>query len=182
MLELATCPHCQMLLPEDAINQGVLKACPSCGVQVGIELYPAAFKPQRLGQAGEAILVEGEASCFYHPQKRAAIPCAWCGRFLCALCDVELKGEHICPVCLEGGRRKGKLTDLENRRTLYDTLALHLSLFPFLITGPAAIGVALYAWKKPTSILRRSRLRLYLAVFLGLAQTAGWIILMMQDS
>src|SRR5438874_13754528 len=86
--------------------------------------------------------MEGEAGCFYHPQKRAIIPCAACGRFLCALCDVELNDEHLCPVCLETGRKKGKLTQLETKRTLYDSSALILSVLPIICLWPLSIVTA----------------------------------------
>jgi hypothetical protein len=181
MAAAATCPNCQMPLPESAINAGRLEKCPACPAQIQADLFPAIFRKNDPGKAGETILVEGEASCFYHPQKRASIPCASCGRFLCSLCDVELNGEHICPVCLQTGQQKGKLTDLEQRRTLYDSLALHLSFLPFLITGPAAIIIAIYAWNKPLSLVRRTRIRIYTAIILGLAQTVGWVFVFMQD-
>ena len=182
MADPAPCPRCRTPLPDTAINVANPQPCPTCGAEVQAELYPAAFRPLRIGQSGETILVEGEASCFYHPQKRAAVPCAWCGRFLCALCDVELKGEHICPACFEGGRRKGKLADLENRRTLYDSVALHLAIIPFFFTGVAAIAVAIYAWKKPQSLLRRSRVRLWLAIVFGTVQTAIWAFAILRES
>jgi hypothetical protein len=165
-----------MPLPESAINAGQIEKCPACPAQVEAILFPAVFKKPDSGKPGETILVEGEASCFYHPQKRASIPCASCGRFLCSLCDVELNNQHICPVCLQSGQKKGKLTDLEQRRTLYDSLALHISFLPFLITAPAAIIMAIYAWKKPLSLVRRTRIRIYTALFLGVAQIAAWII------
>ena len=124
------CTKCQVPVPEFIYNQGVLAPCPGCGSMLQVEVFPALLKPLPEGRAGETILVEGEASCFYHPQKRAVLPCAACGRFLCALCDVELNNEHLCPGCLESGRKKGKLIQLETKRTLYDSSALLLSVFP----------------------------------------------------
>jgi hypothetical protein len=175
------CPKCHTFLPEQAINTGAVAPCPACSIPIQVEVFPAFFKPVDAGGAGETILVEGEASCFYHPKKRATVPCASCGRFLCALCDVELKGEHICPACLQTGQKKGKLIDLENKRTLYDSAALSLALLPLvlmwpltLITAPAAIVTAIYAWNKPSSIIARTRLRIYLAIFFALLEIAGW--------
>src|SRR5437763_8952566 len=145
----ATCPRAGMPWPENAINLEVPEACFSCGAQVLVRLYPAAFKRLEPGKAGEAIVVEGEASCFYHPAKRASVPCATCGRFLCALCDIELNGQHVCPVCLESGKQKGKLSELENKRTLYDSAALSLTILPLLmwpitlLTAPAAVVLAI---------------------------------------
>src|SRR5258706_3730163 len=146
-----TCPKCQSPLPESAINRGFVDPCPACSVPIQVDVFPAFFRAIETGSAGERILIDGEASCFYHPQKRATLPCASCGRFLCALCDVDLNGQHICPVCLDAGQKKGKLTEIENKRTLYDSAALSLSLLPLLmwivtiITAPAAVILAIYA-------------------------------------
>jgi len=180
---LLTCPKCQAPLPETALNSERLEACLACGVPVQVEVYPAFFKPIEAGKAGETIVIEGEASCFYHPQKRAAVHCASCGRFLCALCDVELNGEHICPVCLETGQKKGKLTELENKRMLWDSAAFSLAVAPIvmypltLLTAPTAIVLAIYAWNKPSSIVGRTRARIYLAIIISLLEIGGWIAL-----
>ena len=179
---ILTCPKCQAPLPETALDVEHLEPCLACNVPLQIEVYPAWFKPMEVGKPGETIIIEGEASCFYHPQKRAAIHCSSCGRFLCALCDVELNGEHLCPACLEAGQKKGKLTELENKRTLWDSAAFSLAVAPLfvwpltLLTGPAAIILAIYGWNKPSSILGRTRVRIYLAIIIGLLEIAGWIM------
>ncbi len=177
-----SCTKCNTPVPEIFFNQGA-SPCPGCNALLQIEVFPAFDKPLAEGKSGEVILVEGEAGCFYHPRKRAVIPCAACGRFLCALCDVELNGEHLCPVCLETGRKKGKLVQLETKRTLYDSTALMLAVVPVLclwpvsvLTAPAAIVLAIYSWSQPTSILPRTRLRSYLAIFFGLAEIAAWTL------
>ncbi len=111
------------------------------------------------------------------------LPCDACGRFLCALCDVELNGRHLCPACLETGRKKGHLTHLDNRRTLYDSLALTLTLVPLLfwpltlITAPAALFIAIRFWNAESSVVRRTKIRLVLAIFIALIQIVGWAIL-----
>jgi hypothetical protein len=142
--------------------------------------FPALARDLGPGNFGQSVVDEGEASCFYHPQKRSVIPCGSCGRFLCALCDVELDGKHVCPACLESGQKKGKLLTLQHRRILYDNIALGIALLPFLIwpftivTGPAAVVCGIAWWKKPGSILPRTRVRLLLAIFFGLGQMAVW--------
>ena len=180
------CPKCNTALPEFFFNHGEPAPCPRCNSPLQVEVFPALFRKTDEGRPGETILVEGEASCFYHPQKRAIIPCAACGRFLCALCDVELNDEHLCPVCLETGRKKGKLAQLETKRVLYDGAALMLAVFPIIIfcawwasflTAPAAIILAILSWSQPASILPRTRIRSYAAIVLGLAQIGGWILL-----
>lgn len=182
--QLISCAKCHTVLPESFLNGGELAACPGCNALLQVEAFPALYRRIPEGKPGETILVEGEASCFYHPQKRAAIPCDACGRFLCALCDVELNDEHLCPVCLETGRRKGKLTQLETRRILWDSSAVALSIVPLicmwpvsLVTAPLAVFFAIYSWYQPPSILPRTRLRSYAAILLGLLQITGWILL-----
>src|SRR5512135_125658 len=112
---LAVCHECRSPLPDTALNTGSLVPCPSCGTRQQTELFPAFFRAAPVGSAGETIVVEGEAGCFYHPEKKAVVPCAECGRFLCALCDLELNGRHLCPGCLESGQRKGRLVEIEKR-------------------------------------------------------------------
>jgi hypothetical protein len=181
--QIISCPKCHTALPEFFFNQGTPSPCPGCSAPLQVEVFPALYKPAVQGQAGETILVEGEASCFYHPQKRASVPCAACGRFLCALCDVELNDQHLCPVCLETGRKKGKLAQLETKRTLYDSSALLLSILPVicmwpvsLATAPAAIFLAIYSWYQPASILPRTRIRSYVAILFGSLQLAAWAL------
>ena len=82
---LVQCPQCRAWLLEGVFNQPDLTPCPACGVPLQVEVFPALFRRINPGSSGEAILVEGESSCFYHPQKKAVIPCQGCGRFLCAL-------------------------------------------------------------------------------------------------
>lgn len=177
---LVQCPKCQAWLLEGVFNQPDLSPCPACGVPLQIEVFPALFRDRAVGQGGETILVEGESSCFYHPQKKAVIPCHGCGRFLCALCDCELHGQHFCPTCLETGKTKGKIKNLENQRTLYDSIALSLAVYPLLffyftlITAPAALFVALRYWNAPRSIVHRTRIRYLIAMILAAAQIAGW--------
>ena len=102
------CPKCQTPLLENAINSFGLAPCPGCQNLLQLEIFPALFRQNAPAQAGEGLLVEGESTCFYHSGKKAVLPCQGCGRFLCALCDCELNGEHFCPACLETGRPKGK--------------------------------------------------------------------------
>src|SRR5271155_1655973 len=90
-------------------NTGEIEPCPFCGTRTMIEIFPAMFRPIGNNSAGEKIVSSEDAACFYHPQKKAAIPCDNCGRFLCALCDVELNGQHLCPNCIQSGKKKGRI-------------------------------------------------------------------------
>ena len=177
---LVLCSRCNAPLPENLFNRQELTPCPTCASPVQVEVFPALFRPIAQGRHGEALLLETESSCFYHPQKKASVPCDGCGRFLCALCDCELHGKHFCPGCLETGRKKGKIKSLENARTLYDSVALSLSLLPLLIfyltlfTAPAALYVAIRYWNAPRSIVHRTRIRYIFAIILALLQIGGW--------
>lgn len=171
------CPRCQAALPGSLFNLPDYTGCPACGVRIQIEVFPALFRRVAPGSSGEPILVEGESSCFYHPQKKAAVVCAACGRFLCGLCDCDVGGQHLCPVCLEAGKTKGKIQSLENHRTLYDTTALRLSLVPLLLTTPVALYLAARYWNTPTSIIPRSKARFILAILFSLLQIAWGILL-----
>jgi uncharacterized paraquat-inducible protein A len=177
---LAACTECRTPLPDAALNTGALAPCPSCGTRLQVEVFPAFFRSISTGSAGETIVVEGEAGCFFHPDKKAVVHCAECGRFLCALCDLELNGRHLCPGCLESGQRKGRLIELEKRRTLYDSAALALACLPVLIwpvtllTAPLTVILVIFGWRKPGSLVPRSRVRFVLALLVAAAQIVGW--------
>jgi hypothetical protein len=147
-----------------------------------VEVFPALLAPPAVGSAGELVMLEGEASCFYHPSKRAATACDSCGRFLCALCDLDLNGQHLCPACLKSGKRKGKLKNLENRRLRYDSLAIALAFTPLLffyltiITAPTTLYVVIRHWNASGSIVRRSRWRMVVAAIAAVLEIAGWLI------
>ena len=181
-LSLLLCPMCNGALTEGVFNQAELSPCPVCATPIQVEIFPALFRRAPAGRAGEAALTEAESTCFYHPQKKAVLPCEGCGRFLCSLCDCELQGKHYCPACLEVGRTKRKIKSLETERTLYDSLALGLAVFPMLIfyltfiTAPAALFIAVRYWNAPRSLVHRSRIRLVLAIIFASLQIIGWVI------
>jgi hypothetical protein len=180
---LLTCPKCSRPLPPSLFNASGSGPCPACGTIVGVTVFPALHKPLSSGTVGEHVVMDDEASCFYHPQKKAVVPCDSCGRFLCALCDVELNEEHLCPNCLESGRQKGKLKHLDKERILYDNIALRVAVYPVIllffwfltfITAPAAIVLSIRYWNKPTSMLPRTKIRFILAIVIAVAQLGLW--------
>src|SRR5436309_2917686 len=179
-LPLVLCPKCRTPLAASVLNRPDLTPCPACAVPLRVEVFPALFRRAAAGRDGEAVLVEGESTCFYHPQKKAVLPCDGCGRFLCALCDCELHGQHFCPACLEVGRKKGKIKSLENQRTLYDSIALSLAILPLLIfyftivTAPMALYFSIRYWNAPRSIVHRTKVRYVFAIIFALLQIIGW--------
>lgn len=180
---LIQCPACRAWLMEGVLNQPEFTPCPACGVPLLTEIFPALFRKAGAVQSGQAVLIEGESSCFFHPQKKAVLPCDSCGRFMCALCDCTLHGQHLCPTCLEAGKTKGKIKSLENQRTLYDRIALSLAILPLLIfyftliTAPMTLFIAIRYWNAPRSILRRTKIRFIIAILIALLEIGGWAVL-----
>ena len=170
-----------MPLPQELWNGADLRPCPTCRTALVAQVFPAWHTQIGPGRPAETILIEGEAGCFYHPQKRAVVPCGECGRFLCAVCDVELNDRHLCPGCLETARKQRSLVELDNRRTLHDSAALVMSLVPLVLcwpatvlTAPGAIYLAVLSFFRPGSLVQRTRIRAYLAILFSLLQLAVW--------
>jgi hypothetical protein len=125
---------------------------------------------------------EGESACFYHAEKRAVVPCDQCGRFLCSLCNIELDGKHFCPACLETARNKGNIRVLERGRTRYDQIVWSLLIVPLPlctmaapITASVALALALWHWRSAPSLVANTRLRLVLALVLGVMELGAAI-------
>jgi hypothetical protein len=134
-------------------------------------------------------VAEGEATCFFHPQKRAQVPCDACGRFLCALCDCEFGDQHLCPACLESGARKRHIQVLEPSRTRWDQIAWALVILPLVLCGlllplTSLIVLGLVVWRRsePGSLLDNSALSLKIAAGVAavelVASTALWVFLL----
>ena len=49
-----------------------------------------------------------------------------------------------------------------------------------ILAVPASLVLTALKWSRPLSLVRRTRIRLYTAIILGLAQTAGWVFLIIQ--
>lgn len=175
------CTRCDMPLPKWELATHEVVMCPACGAASMVRVFPAALAsdggPVRTEAAGE-----GEATCYDHPAKRAVGACSQCGRFVCQLCSVAVKGETWCPSCVASGARKTKIPDLDASRTLYDSMALMLATLPvplfwFLtpLTAPAAVFLALRYWKRPLGLMRRTRWRFVLAMAIGAIEIGCWI-------
>ena len=179
---MLSCIKCNFPLSEEMINTHSLAACSSCNSLLRTDVFPALYRSLPIGQSGEALQADKEAGCFYHPRKKAVVSCAACGRFLCALCDVAFNDQHLCPSCLEKGRTKRKIKSLENHRTCYDTIALAVALFSFLIywlsiiTAPLVIFLTVRYWRAPSSIIPRTKIRFILAFVIAGMQITGWIL------
>jgi hypothetical protein len=150
---------------------------------IRVDIFPALLRDVVPGQHGERIVHEDEGSCFYHPAKKAITYCGHCGRFLCAMCDIELGGRHLCSGCVEAGSAQGNITELKNKYIRYDKIALALSFYALCIpwltifTGPCAVFVGIRFWKTPISILPIQRWRSIVAIMLGLVEMIAWGLL-----
>lgn len=182
---MVSCSKCILPLSKEMINSASLSACPSCSSLLRADVFPAVYRSLPMGRSVERLQMSNEAGCFYHPGKKAVAPCSACGRFVCALCDVALNSQHLCPACFEKGKNKRKIKSLENHRTCYDSIALMVAAVPPLsfilymftiFTAPLSIYLTVRHWNTPTSIIPRTKIRFILAFILAGLQIAAWIL------
>ena|SRR5690348_10175602 len=166
-----------MTLPECAPGIPTLMPCPRCGVELLLVTFPALRRAPTTGAAAERVMEEGESGCFYHAGKRAVAPCDHCGRFLCALCSIELDGKHYCPTCLESATDHGSMRVVEPARTRYDQVVWSILILPLplcMVVGPitatAALGLALWKWRAAPSLVSNTKLQLVLGMGLALVE------------
>ncbi len=176
------CSKCGVAIPFDDWNREHA-FCAACRSPHSAYVFPALFSKTDQAAGAAAMVAEGEASCYYHPRKRAVVPCDQCGRFLCSLCQVEFLGQNWCPGCIEAHQQKGQLSNLDASRPLYDNMALVLAvlpaflIWPTIITAPMSLYVSARYWRKPSSLLPRTKIRFYLAVLVAVLQIAAWVFL-----
>lgn len=139
-------------------------------------IFPAVRAVRQ--RASAATAVAEDAACFFHADNRAEQVCDGCGRYLCSVCSVDFGGARLCPSCIATKRTAKR--EMASGVVLHDNIALHLSLLPLIlwpftaITAPTALGYVIYAWRKPLSVTRRSRARLWVAGIAAVVQICGW--------
>jgi hypothetical protein len=110
-----------------------------------------------------ATALTDQATCFFHPDKAFQACCQRCGRFVCALCDLQLGAEHVCPTCFERGRagssaEPGK-AEWRHRDVLFDSVAVTIGwgwilFWPVYVAAlPTAIFLHVKYRKAPRSYL-----------------------------
>jgi hypothetical protein len=109
--------------------------------------------------ASAVAAVPDQATCFFHPDKAFQACCQRCGRFVCALCDLQLGAEHVCPTCFERGRTPagpdGGKAEWRHRDVLYDSIAVTIGwawiiFWPVIVAAlPAAIFLHVKYRKAP---------------------------------
>ena len=181
-MPLLRCDKCQTPLPGAAVNTLTPIACPACGTSLIVQVFPAFLRPVARGRVSETLGSAEDAGCFYHPRKKAVVPCGDCGRFLRALGDLERAGRHVGPTCRELARQAGRSLRAGNQRTLHDQVALTLAVvgpvifgWGSLVTAPIALFLVIRYWNEPArSPVPRSRAWMIVAGLLALLQIAGW--------
>ena len=169
----ATCPGCRGEVTQAATQNG-WQNCPYCGKQLQISVWPVV-RPN----TNAAVALSDQATCFFHPDKAFQACCQRCGRFVCALCDLQLGAEHVCPTCFERGRgnpgaEAGK-AEWRHRDVLYDSIALTVGwgwilFWPTIVAAiPTVIILHVKYRKAPrSSLIPRHGWRFWMA-YVGLA-------------
>ena len=180
-----SCQRCGLMLPPEVFNTPEPAACPRCHNAIAGRIFPAYVDGPRTGHAGEAIGLDELSGCFFHPDRRAVVPCAECGRFLCALCDLEIQGRHLCPGCLEAGRKKASLAVFRTAHVRWDNIALMLATVPLLFyfitpfTASAAIFISIWKWRSPKqAMVPYNQGRFIVAILIAGITLAGWSMLL----
>ena len=147
--------------------------------------FPAYDRVEALPVA--STWVEGESTCFHHPERAAVAACADCGVFICGLCKVNEDQTSLCLSCYANRQSSAFRSDSPvrgARRIVYDNLALSLSLLPMLffwptlLTAPMTLYIVVRHWNKhPCSIIPRTRIRFILAALIALLQILGWVLI-----
>jgi hypothetical protein len=180
-----TCPHCSADIPADSGWQ----SCPYCQKSLQVRVWPAVRQ-----NSSVAIALSDQATCFFHPDKALQACCQRCGRFVCALCDLQLGAEHVCPACFERGRadsgpEAGK-AEWRYRDVLYDSIAVTVGwgwilFWPSIVAAiPTVIVLHVKYRKAPRSyLIPRSGWRFWMAyvglawvpLLFGVPLTIGWM-------
>ena len=175
------CGNCRSPIGVTLETAETVITCPNCGTAITVHTFPQFFAPAAMNSAPLRITTGDESTCFHHPENQAAVPCDQCGRFLCALCDIQEGEAHFCPQCFSA-RRSPEASERPACVTRYDHVALSLAVLPLLffpatlITAPAALYVAIRYRNRPMSILKpRRRSTLRIAILLALMQICGWV-------
>jgi hypothetical protein len=177
------CARCDTILPEWELAGADLAVCTACGSSNLVRPFPAILQGAGAPSHPEAA-AEGEAACYDHPAKRAVAACSQCGRFVCQLCAVDLGQAVWCPSCVSTGAGAARSVRLETYRDLYDSMALTLPVASLLfwplapLAALASLVLTAMRWKRPLSLVRRSRWRFVAAIVISLADIVGivWII------
>jgi hypothetical protein len=176
-----TCPHCAVEIPADSGWQ----SCPYCQKRLELRVWTIVRQNTNAASA-----LSDQATCFFHPDKAFQACCQRCGRFVCALCDLQLGTEHVCPSCFERGRSQSGVeagkAEWRYRDVLYDSIAVTVGwgwilFWPVIVAAiPAVVVLHVKYRKAPRSyLIPRSGWRFWAAyvglVWLPLLFTASFL-------
>lgn len=165
---LIACPDCGGAVAP-LQTESDWQSCPYCQQRMHIQAWPAVRQ-----STDAAAAMPEQATCYFHPDKAFQACCQRCGRFVCALCDLQLGAEHVCPTCFERGRSdagiNGGKAEWRNRDVLYDSIALTVGwiwivVWPAIVAAlPAAIVLHVKYRKAPRAyLIPRSGWRFWVA-------------------
>ena len=137
------CSKCGSKFSVAQLKQDDFVECSRCRQKSKIKLFPSLIKKEEAAKIERITeFDEGAAHCFYHEDKKTAAICDYCGCFMCALCDIELDGKHICPKCLEKRSSKDELDSLVNKQVQHHMIALFVALIgPCFLAIPSFFAV-----------------------------------------
>jgi len=152
-----TCPSCRGDVAPVETKTG-WQTCPYCEKRLQIRVWGSVQQ-----NTSTAAALSDQATCFFHPDKAFQACCQRCGRFVCALCDLQLGAEHVCPACFDRGRANSVAgagaAEWRHRDVLYDSIAAAIGwgwilFWPvFVAAFPAAIFLHVKYRKAPRSYL-----------------------------
>lgn len=177
------CPRCGREVRVTGAGVGVTR-CRRC--QGAIDFLPLPGLSRPAGPARGEAAVEGEATCFHHPHKRAEVECARCGRFLCGLCAVRFGEVRVCPDCLGKGMQDLEVrgAKLEQGRFLPGTAGLYVGLLSTVIffaaplTWPVTLWLAIRGLRQKPGPFPRSKAAAWIALLLGVVHLGFAVILL----
>jgi hypothetical protein len=151
------CPGCNGDVAQVESKSG-WQACPYCQKRLQMRVWGAVQQNTNTAPA-----LTDQATCFFHPDKAFQACCQRCGRVVCALCDLQLGAEHVCPTCFERGRTSsgtepGK-AEWRHRDVLFDSVAVTIGwgwilFWPVYVAAfPGAIFLHAKYRKAPRSYL-----------------------------
>jgi hypothetical protein len=174
------CPSCKRTLGPESWIDAHHGTCFRCKTDYEFFGFPA-LNASRTKVAAQTAMLAEDSVCFFHAENRAEAVCEGCGRLLCPVCAVPFGGQKICPTCI-AATKTSEAPQMTRSRVLFDGIALMaaglpLLLWPFtLVTAPFALGMVIYGWKQPGSLVRGpSRVRFIIAGLLAAIQIGVWV-------
>ncbi|MGA1865505.1 MAG: hypothetical protein ACMUHX_10625 [bacterium] len=177
------CPRCLAALTNDFFTDPSGSICRNCGLIITGRLFPRFFNNNTEEKSSTEASSDYESSCFFHQKKLAVSHCSECGRFLCALCELNIEDRILCPICLEKLDQEKRLKTFTNQITFWDSITVSMAILPLLlwpltiITAPLTL---IYIWRhfkdNNNHIIPRKRWRFYIAGLFAGIELTGWAI------